>query len=283
MKKSKSIIQKPAFRIAFCSVTAAVEVVLLFIAGFSGVGTYALPCFAGLITIAVVIEYKCKWALGVYAVAAVLTFLLSGNKEAALMFTAFFGYYPILKNVLDRHINNIIVRWIVKFAVFNAAAVTLVTYFLVPQDVILFGILHFLAVAMIWYGLTFKWREKIPLAVGLISCAVLTFCFAWVEFGKFAAVIPLPGFLYKTNLLFPFGMYSATFYSADYFPILPWIFVFLFGTYLGRLAKAGKFPAFTYKSRVPFLSFIGKHALWIYVLHQPVIILIAWIITRIVS
>lgn len=123
MKKSKSIIQKPAFRIAFCSVTAAVEVVLLFIAGFSGVGTYALPCFAGLITIAVVIEYKCKWALGVYAVAALLSFLLSGNKEAALMFTAFFGYYPILKNVLDRHINNIIVRWIVKFAVFNAAAV----------------------------------------------------------------------------------------------------------------------------------------------------------------
>ncbi|MBQ4257429.1 MAG: DUF1624 domain-containing protein [Clostridia bacterium] len=164
-----------------------------------------------------------------------------------------------------------------------AAAVTLVTYFLVPQDVILFGILHFLAVAMIWFGLTSKWREKIPLAVGLISCAVLTFCFAWVEFGKFAAVIPLPEFLYKTNLLFPFGMYSETFYSADYFPILPWIFVFLFGTYLGRLAKAGKFPAFTYKSRVPFLSFIGKHALWIYVLHQPVIILIAWIITRIVS
>jgi hypothetical protein len=95
----------------------------LFIAGFSGVGTYALPCFAGLITIAVVIEYNCKWALGVYAVAALLSFLLSGNKEAALMFTAFFGYYPILKNVLDRHIKNLIARWIVKFAVFNAAAV----------------------------------------------------------------------------------------------------------------------------------------------------------------
>ena len=148
---------------------------------------------------------------------------------------------------------------------------------------ILFGILHFLAFAMIWYGLTAKWREKIPLWLGLTACAVLTFCFAWVEHGKFAAVLPLPAVLYKTNLLFPLGMYSETFYSADYFPILPWIFVFLFGTYLGRLAKAGKFPAFTYKSRVPFLSFIGKHALWIYILHQPVIFSIAWIVTRFVS
>lgn len=164
-----------------------------------------------------------------------------------------------------------------------SVVVTLVTYFLFPQDVILFGILHFLAFAMIWYGLTAKWREKIPLWLGLTACAVLTFCFAWVEHGKFAAVLPLPAVLYKTNLLFPLGMYSETFYSADYFPILPWIFVFLFGTYLGRLAKAGKFPAFTYKSRVPFLSFIGKHALWIYILHQPVIFSIAWIVTRFVS
>ena len=164
-----------------------------------------------------------------------------------------------------------------------SVVVTLVTYFLFPQDVILFGILHFLAFAMIWYGLTAKWREKIPLWLGLTACAVLTFCFAWVEDGKFAAFLPLPAVLYKTNLLFPLGMYSETFYSADYFPILPWIFVFLFGTYLGRLAKAGKFPAFAYKSRVPFLSFVGKHALWIYILHQPVIFSIAWLVTRFVS
>ena len=123
MKKTKSAIRKPAFRIAFCSLTAAIEVVFMLIAGLTRFGTYALPCFAGLITIAVVIEYKCKWALGVYAVAAVLSFLLSGNKEAALMFAAFFGYYPILKNVLDRRVKSAVLRRIIKFAVFNAAAV----------------------------------------------------------------------------------------------------------------------------------------------------------------
>ena len=108
---------------AFCSVVAALEIVLMMITGFIRIGTYALPCFAGLLTIAVVIEYKCKWAFGVFGVAAVLSFFLSGDKEAVVMFIAFFGYYPIVKNILERRIKNAIVRWIVKFLIFNAAAV----------------------------------------------------------------------------------------------------------------------------------------------------------------
>ena len=39
------------------------------------------------------------------------------------MFIAFFGYYPIVKNILERFIKNTLVRWIVKFLIFNAAAV----------------------------------------------------------------------------------------------------------------------------------------------------------------
>ena len=119
----KNQLQKPAFRLAFCSVVAALEIVLMMITGFVRIGTYALPCFAGLLTIAVVIEYKCKWAFGVFGVAAVLSFFLSGDKEAVVMFIAFFGYYPIVKNILERHIKNAAVRWIVKFLIFNAAAV----------------------------------------------------------------------------------------------------------------------------------------------------------------
>ena len=52
---------------------------------------------------------------------------------------------------------------------------------------------------------------------------------------------------------------------------------------VGRLAKAGKFPAWTYPSRVPFFSFLGRHALLIYVLHQPVIYGAALLVQAIVS
>ena len=77
MKNSR---QKPVFRIAFCSVIAALETVFMMVAGLFRFGTYALPCFAGILTVAIVIEYGCKWAFGVYAVAAALSFFLSGDK-----------------------------------------------------------------------------------------------------------------------------------------------------------------------------------------------------------
>ena len=119
----KSSLNRPAFRLAFSAAVAALEILLMMVTGFIRVGTYALPCFAGLLTIAIVIEYKCKWAFAVYAVTAVLSFFLSGDKEAVVLFIAFFGYYPILKNILESRIKNRVLLYIIKFAVFNAAAV----------------------------------------------------------------------------------------------------------------------------------------------------------------
>ena len=107
----KSGIQNSTFRLAFCAVTAALEVVLMMITGVVPVGTYAFPCFAGALTLAIVIEYGWKWALGVFGVAAVLSALFAADKEAVLYFIAIFGYYPILKNPIERRIKNRIVQY----------------------------------------------------------------------------------------------------------------------------------------------------------------------------
>lgn len=119
----KNTVGKPIFRMVFCSVIAALEVVVMIAAGLIRIGTFALPCFAGLLTVAIVIEYRCKWAFGVFFVAAALSFFLSGDKEAVVLFIALFGYYPILKNIIEKNILNHVIRWIIKFSVFNAAAV----------------------------------------------------------------------------------------------------------------------------------------------------------------
>ena len=141
----KKTVNKPAFRLAFCSVIAALEVAIMMAAGLFRIGTYTFPCFAGLLTIAIVIEYRCKWAFGVFFVSAVLSFFLSGDKEAVIMFIALFGYYPILKNIIERKIPSSLIRWIVKFAVFNAAAVA--SFFagsyligVSPEEYMLFGV-----------------------------------------------------------------------------------------------------------------------------------------------
>ena len=52
-----------------------------------------------------------------------LSFLILPNKEAAMVYFAFFGCYPILKPVLESKIKNDIICWIIKALFFNATAV----------------------------------------------------------------------------------------------------------------------------------------------------------------
>lgn len=119
----KSPIKKPTFKIALCAIIAALAVVLMLITSLVPVGTYALPCFAGALLIAIVIEYGAKWALGVYASVSVLSFFVAGDKEAVLYFAMLFGYYPVLKSFIEGKLKSRAVQYIFKFAVFNAAAV----------------------------------------------------------------------------------------------------------------------------------------------------------------
>ena len=116
-------VKSSTFRLAFCSVIAALSVVLMLITSFIPIGTYALPCFAGILTVAVVIEYGRKWAFAVFAVVSLLSLFISADKEAVLYFIALFGYYPILKGIFEKHIKNRVLQYILKFVVFNAAAV----------------------------------------------------------------------------------------------------------------------------------------------------------------
>lgn len=107
-------------KIAFCGVAAALSTVLMFLTGLIPVATYALPALSGLVSMVVVVELGVRWAWPVYGVTAVLSLLLAADKEAVTLFILFFGYYPILKAVLERLKKKAFV-WALKFLVFNAA------------------------------------------------------------------------------------------------------------------------------------------------------------------
>ncbi len=169
-----------------------------------------------------------------------------------------------------------------------AMGVTLVTWLALPKEVITFGILHFLAACMILAGLLkpvvdryrFSW---IPVA----GCAALYLFTMNVQFGFFGPGAPLaaalPKALYATNWLAPLGFHNDSFTSADYFPMLPWVFVYAAGVFVGKLAKAGKFPACLYKSRVPFFSWMGRYALILYLVHQPIIYGVCLLVQRLAA
>lgn len=170
-----------------------------------------------------------------------------------------------------------------------ALIVTLATWLVVPEERITFGILHFLAVCMILYGLAqrfllhadrgFQWWP-------VVVCAVLYLLTREIGSGTLGigpASVSLPSALYATDWLAPLGFHTHAFYSADYFPLLPWVFVFFAGTSLGLLAAEERFPEWTYRSRVPFFSWLGRHALVIYVLHQPVIYGVSLLVSSLFS
>lgn len=166
-----------------------------------------------------------------------------------------------------------------------ALGVTLVTGVFLPEDIITFGILHFLSVCMILYGLLKRYADRLPFSwAAMIVCALLYLCTrgiprGWLGLGPGAGIM-LPQSLYESNWAAPLGFHNYAFQSADYFPLLPWIFVFAAGTFTGKLAAQGKFPAFAYPSRVPAFSWLGRHALILYLVHQPVIYGLCFLLSK---
>lgn len=87
--------------IALSGILAALVVVMLLIGNLLQTLDLTLAALAGLIVLIALIEMKEKWALGVYAVSALLAMLIS-PQTASVIFAGFVGYYPVAKLRLDK-------------------------------------------------------------------------------------------------------------------------------------------------------------------------------------
>ncbi|MDR0914766.1 MAG: DUF1624 domain-containing protein [Oscillospiraceae bacterium] len=163
-----------------------------------------------------------------------------------------------------------------------AIIISLVTYYVFPEQFIAFGIIHFLAVSILLFCLLKFLVNITPTILGIIICVLLYIVTANVAQGYIGVeglyTIALPQQMYSTDYFAFFGVYSSGFTSSDYFPLLPWFFVYLVGTFLGKYARDGKFPKFMSKKRVPFFAACGRKTLVIYILHQPIIYGICWVV-----
>ncbi len=147
---------------------------------------------------------------------------------------------------------------------------------------IYFGILHLLSVSMLLFACLRPLLDKLNPHLGFFACLLLFVLFSNVERGWFGLGGPLkcayPLWLYRSDLLMPLGFHTHSFTSADYFPLFPFVFLFFAGSFLGRLRT----PDWAYKSRIPPLALLGRLALPIYFLHQPlaygISMLVTWII-----
>ncbi len=193
----------------------------------------------------------------------------------------FAGLFIFISGTVCRYSSNNLKRGVQCF--FIGMVMTFVTPFF-TGGTIMFGILHFLGISMMIFGLIDGVIDVLPAAVGFVVCALLYILTMNVGDGYIGFLgmfkIALPAEAYSVGVLFPLGLHNAGFASMDYFPLLPWLFVFLAGSYFGVWAKNGSLPKFVYPTHCKWLATVGRYTIWIYVLHQPVVYLIFSLIFR---
>jgi uncharacterized membrane protein len=191
---------------------------------------------------------------------------LFSNPAFDILHFIFAGLFIFLSGVSSRFSRSNVKRGLKVVAV--ALVITGVTWYM--GFPILFGVLHLLGFCMLLYGLTRRAWDAIskPFAPVLYIALLVLSALA-------VSKITLP-----TPHLWILGWYSADFFSADYFPVFPWVFVFLLGTWAGYYIAENRLPARFYTARVPVFPKIGRRALVIYVLHQPVIYALVMLLVK---
>jgi uncharacterized membrane protein len=172
----------------------------------------------------------------------------------------FVGVFLVISGICTAFSRSVLRRGLIISGA--AALITLVTAYLLPRFgieglEIWFGILHMFGLSMLLYGL-FTCRKK---WVSFLAAAGL-FCL-WF------AIITHRGDAWAQNALAVVGLAPVGFFSADYYPLIPYFFLFLAGTFIGPAVRDGKLPGWFYKWRIRPIEWVGRNSLWIYILHQP--------------
>lgn len=108
---------------SLCGIVSALAVVIMLSTYLSPLLVYTAPPFAGLLLLIIVNELGYKWSLGSYVTISLLSVFLIADKESAVFFTFFFGYYPILVVFLNKTVKIKALCIILKFLIFNASCI----------------------------------------------------------------------------------------------------------------------------------------------------------------
>lgn len=154
--------------------------------------------------------------------------------------------------------------------------VTVVTLLVMPQNRVVFGVLTLIGSAMLLMIPLEKVLRNVPGEIGIAISFGLFWLLRNINEGYLGferinlARLPRDWYvnLFTTYLGFP----SAGFYSTDYFSLFPWLFLFVTGYFLLRICeKRGWLQAKVLQKKLPFIDYLGKNSLLVYLLHQPVL------------
>jgi len=117
---------KKTRKLALCALFSALAYILLLIASIWPTGQLGFVAAASLFVAAAVIEAGAVPALYVFIVSAALSLLLTPGRSPPMLFISFFGFYPIVKSLIER-LRGVVLQWALKLLVFNIS-LTVVWY-----------------------------------------------------------------------------------------------------------------------------------------------------------
>jgi len=144
-----------------------------------------------------------------------------------------------------------------------ALIITVATFFIFPKNWVYFGTLHCIAVCS-FLGVFLVGKPRLSLVLAIIILGVNIFL----------------RILWGSYTLVPIGKWLGGIVAVDYIPLYPWFGVVCLGIYLEHI-KFHEFPIPNNRPMRP-LFFMGKHALVIYLLHQPLLFGMSFILRKLI-
>lgn len=185
-------------------------------------------------------------------------FLLLFQRVIAFLFLSLVGVSLVLSKMrgvsLSKNLNRVLALAGIAFLI------TLATSIYPGEGAIVFGIIHFIAVAVLLGYFFTELPAWVNLGLGVLVVAS----------GFWLSTLPRPDVPWMLWL----GLPPAGFYTLDYYPLIPWFGIVLIGIFMAQVMNPFKrVPSPKPAHRVfGVLECLGKNALAVYLLHQPVLV-----------
>lgn len=156
--------------------------------------------------------------------------------------------------------------------------ISVVTIVFMPENRIVFGILTLMGSCTLLLIPLEHLLKRINTFLGMLLSMTLFILLKPINDGYIGIgihrLIELPQSLFRGNFMTYIGFMKPDFYSTDYFPLIPWFFLFLVGYFLYQLVNEKDYLQVLQGKEYKPLAFIGRHSLMIYLIHQPLIYLL---------
>lgn len=144
-----------------------------------------------------------------------------------------------------------------------------------PDNAIYFGILTLLGSSMVLLVPLHPVLRRAPPAAGCTAAFLLFLASRHAAAGYLgwpAMALVLPDEWYRNHVTAFLGFPGEGFHSPDYFPLVPWFFLFLSGYFFYYLCANKGFLSCLAHPAPRWLTLPGRHSLLFYLVHQPVLV-----------